>query len=199
MELLRSWVNDDLQLSRHVNSFEKDMANGYLIGEILARHGLLRSMDALQDKETPGAKVNNLTAVQQALLDIGVKYDSNIANSIMTEKKGAATNLCYQLRLGLQNAKGAGKPVIRRNVPEPVLMSSTIKARRRLAPPPVPPSRPSPTANAARMGRRASPTGGRCASSSRCGTSTSTRWCAMRRRTRRSWRRRSTSQSSQST
>ena len=110
MELLRSWVNDDLQLSRHVNSFEKDMANGYLIGEILARHGLLRSMDALQDKETPGAKVNNLTAVQQALLDIGVKYDSNIANSIMTEKKGAATNLCYQLRLGLQNAKGAGKP-----------------------------------------------------------------------------------------
>jgi hypothetical protein len=142
MELLRSWVNDDLQLSRHVNSFEKDMANGYLIGEILARHGLLRSMDALQDKETPGAKVNNLTAVQQALLDIGVKYDSNIANSIMTEKKGAATNLCYQLRLGLQNAKGAGKPVTRRNVPEPVLMSSTIKARRRLAPPPRPPITP---------------------------------------------------------
>ena len=50
MELLRSWVNDDLQLSRHVNSFEKDMANGYLIGEILARHGLLRSMDALQKR-----------------------------------------------------------------------------------------------------------------------------------------------------
>ena len=71
MELLRSWLNDEMQLSRPVSSFETDLANGYLIGEILARHGLLRSMDALQDKETPGAKVNNLTAVQQALLDIG--------------------------------------------------------------------------------------------------------------------------------
>ena len=41
MELLRSWVNDELKLSRPVSSFEVDMANGYLIGEILVRHGLL--------------------------------------------------------------------------------------------------------------------------------------------------------------
>ena len=69
MELLRSWVNEDLKLSRNVSSFEMDMANGYLIGEILSRHGLLRSMDALQDKQTPNAKIHNFTVVQQALLD----------------------------------------------------------------------------------------------------------------------------------
>ena len=106
------------------------MANGYLIGEILTRHGLLPGhapLDALLDKESPNAKISNFGLVQQALLDLGVKFDSNIANSIMTEKKGAATNLCYQLRLGLQNAKGAGKPVTRRGVAEPVLMGSTIK------------------------------------------------------------------------
>ena len=106
------------------------MANGYLIGEILVRHGLLPGhapLEALQDKESPNAKISNFGMVQQALLDLGVKFDSQIANSIMTEKKGVATNLCYQLRLGLQNAKGAGKPVTRRGVAEPVLMGSTIK------------------------------------------------------------------------
>jgi len=130
MELLRSWVNDELKLSKPVDSFEVDMANGFLLGEILVRHGLLRSMDQLADKVTPTAKISNFNAVQQPLLDLGVKFDSNIANSIMTEKKGVATNLCYQLRLGLQNAKGTGRPVVRRGVPEPQLMGSTIKANR---------------------------------------------------------------------
>ena len=139
MELLRSWVNDELKLSRSVSSFEVDMANGYLIGEILVRHGLLPGhapLDSLQDKESPNAKISNFGMVQQALLDLGVKFDSQIANSIMTEKKGVATNLCYQLRLGLQNAKGAGKPVTRRGVAEPVLMGSTIKVAQ--PPPPNP-------------------------------------------------------------
>ena len=139
MELLRSWVNDELKLSRSVSSFEVDMANGYLIGEILVRHGLLPGhapLDALLDKESPNAKISNFGLVQQALLDLGVKFDSQIANSIMTEKKGVATNLCYQLRLGLQNAKGAGKPVTRRGVAEPVLMGSTIKVAQH--PPPSP-------------------------------------------------------------
>jgi hypothetical protein len=147
MELLRSWVNDELKLSRSVSSFEVDMANGYLIGEILVRHGLLPGhapLDSLQDKESPNAKISNFGMVQQALLDLGVKFDSQIANSIMTEKKGVATNLCYQLRLGLQNAKGAGKPVTRRGVAEPVLMGSTIKVAQ---PPPPNPHRPAPTAS----------------------------------------------------
>ena len=151
MELLRSWVNDELKLSRSVSSFEVDMANGYLIGEILVRHGLLPGhapLDALLDKESPNAKISNFGLVQQALLDLGVKFDSQIANSIMTEKKGVATNLCYQLRLGLQNAKGAGKPVTRRGVAEPVLMGSTIKVAQ---PPPPGPHRPDPTAQPHRL------------------------------------------------
>ena len=73
MELLRSWVNDELKLSRSVSSFEVDMANGYLIGEILVRHGLLPGhapLDSLQDKESPNAKISNFGMVQQALLDL---------------------------------------------------------------------------------------------------------------------------------
>ena len=57
MELLRTWLNDDLGLSRPVDSFEADFANGYLIGEVLLRHGLLPNADSLADKSTPMAMV----------------------------------------------------------------------------------------------------------------------------------------------
>ena len=40
-ELIRSWLNDDVGLSRQVGSFEDDLANGYLIGELLHRHALV--------------------------------------------------------------------------------------------------------------------------------------------------------------
>ena len=115
MELLRSWVNDELKLSRSVSSFEVDMANGYLIGEILVRHGLLPGhapLEALQDKESPNAKISNFGMVQQALLDLGVKFDSQIANSIMTEKKGVATKKAHRPR-GLPAISGeAGDPIM---------------------------------------------------------------------------------------
>jgi hypothetical protein len=36
-EIILTWLNDELQLSKRVISFEKDFTNGYLFGEILAR------------------------------------------------------------------------------------------------------------------------------------------------------------------
>ena len=121
------------------------------------RHGLLPGhapLEALQDKESPNAKISNFGMVQQALLDLGVKFDSQIANSIMTEKKGVATNLCYQLRLGLQNAKGAGKPVTRRGVAEPVLMGSTIKVAQPPTAQPAAPTTPQPASQPAAKAAR---------------------------------------------
>ncbi len=109
------------------------MANGYLIGELLYSHGLLPSMSGLLDKETPAAKVQNLTICQQPLLDLGVKFSSKIANELMTESKGTAVQLVYQLKLGLENAKdGGGKPVHRRGRSQQVLLGSTLKPTRTL-------------------------------------------------------------------
>lgn len=36
-ELIRSWLNDEVQLSRPVVDFERDFSNGYLIGELLTK------------------------------------------------------------------------------------------------------------------------------------------------------------------
>ena len=133
MELLRTWLNDDLGLSRPVDSFEADFANGYLIGEVLLRHGLLPNADSLADKSTPMAMVTNFNLLQQPLLDLGVDFSSKVANAIMTEKKNVATNLCYQLKLGLENAKdGGGRPVHRRGNSQQVLLGSTLRPTRTL-------------------------------------------------------------------
>ena len=70
---------------------------------------------------------------RSALLDLGLKFNSKIANELMTERKGAAVNLCYQLKLGLENAKAGGaKPTMRRGKQEPVLLGSTLKPQRSL-------------------------------------------------------------------
>ena len=131
MEVLRAWLGE-LGLSRPVVNFEEDLCNGYLLGEVLHQHGLLSTLDLLQDKESPAAKVGNFTTLQQPLLDLGVKFNSKIANELMTERKGAAINLCYQLKLGLENAKQGGGhnrvPVMRRGKKEPVLLGSTVQA-----------------------------------------------------------------------
>ena len=133
MELLRSWLNDTIQVSRPVSDFEADLANGYLFGEVLYQHGLLPSMQGLSDKDAPSAKVQNLTICQQALLDLGVKFNSKIANDLMTEGKGTAVNMCYQMKLGLESAKdGGAQPVSRRNRSGQVLLGSTLKPTRTL-------------------------------------------------------------------
>ena len=131
--LLAQWLNNDVELSQKVTNLEEDFANGYLFGELLCQHSLLPSMAGLVDKETPSAKVQNLTICQQALLDLGVKFNSKIANELMTETKGTAVNMCYQLKLGLENAKdGGGKPVHRRGQSGQVLLGSTLKPQRTL-------------------------------------------------------------------
>jgi len=37
-ELILSWLNDEVQLSKKVTSFENDFANGYLFGELLSKY-----------------------------------------------------------------------------------------------------------------------------------------------------------------
>jgi hypothetical protein len=37
-ELLMSWLNDELKMSKRVTNLDADFANGYLFGEILFKH-----------------------------------------------------------------------------------------------------------------------------------------------------------------
>jgi hypothetical protein len=57
--LLSSWVNDELQLSRIITDFERDFANGYLLGEILFKVGLQTDFVEFKDELKPRSITSN--------------------------------------------------------------------------------------------------------------------------------------------
>ncbi len=54
-KIVTAWLNDELQLSRRVNEFEKDFANGYLFGENLFKLGLQTVFKDFKDQDNPTA------------------------------------------------------------------------------------------------------------------------------------------------
>lgn len=55
-----------------------------------------------------GAQLNNFSRLEPTLHLLGVQFDQNVANDIITEKPGAATKLLYQLYIALQKKKKCG-------------------------------------------------------------------------------------------
>lgn len=107
-ELLQAWVNDDVGLSRPVLSFEEDLANGFLLAELLHRHRILPKLEGFSDKQSVAAKMDNFRRLQPALVDLGVRFDSRLANAMITKRAGVALNLVYQLKLAIDSARSAG-------------------------------------------------------------------------------------------
>lgn len=54
------------------------------------------------------AQLNNFSRLEPTLHLLGVQFDQNVANDIITEKPGAATKLLYQLYTALQKKKKCG-------------------------------------------------------------------------------------------
>ena len=127
MNILRDWINDEVQLSRPVVAFEQDMASGYLLGELLYKLGVMTSMEGLVDKGTPKAMVQNLSVLRQPLLDLGLKFESKLANELMTQKQGSASNLCYQIKIKTQSAAKGGSAKGRK---DQNVFASTLKTNR---------------------------------------------------------------------
>ena len=51
-------------------------------------------------------KIQNFRQVQQALVDLGVTFDSRLANAVITKKPGVALNLIYQIKLAIGSVRG---------------------------------------------------------------------------------------------
>ena len=44
------WIQNEVRLSKTVNSFEQDFASGYLLGEILCQYGVCDSISQFSKK-----------------------------------------------------------------------------------------------------------------------------------------------------
>ncbi|XP_069483223.1 sperm flagellar protein 2 isoform X2 [Ambystoma mexicanum] len=109
-DIMCQWLNEELRLSRPVDpkSFPNDFATGYLIGEVLHKYELQDDFDQFSQTRATMSKLNNFSRIEPTLNLLGVQFDQNVAQAIMSEKHGAATRLLYQLYIVLQKKKKAG-------------------------------------------------------------------------------------------
>jgi len=49
-ELLANWINNEVELSKHVEDFEKDFSNGYLFAQLLKHYKQLDDMSEFSAK-----------------------------------------------------------------------------------------------------------------------------------------------------
>uniref|UniRef100_F7AB98 Sperm flagellar 2 n=1 Tax=Monodelphis domestica TaxID=13616 RepID=F7AB98_MONDO len=109
-DILCRWLNQEVKLSRTVSSkgIEKDFSNGFLLGELLHKYELQDDFPLFSEGRVSNAKLNNFSRLEPTFQLLGVQFDQNVAQNIMTEKHGSVTILLYQLYIALQKKRKSG-------------------------------------------------------------------------------------------
>ncbi|XP_074934828.1 sperm flagellar protein 2 isoform X1 [Phalacrocorax aristotelis] len=108
-EILCEWLNEDVKLSRSVvpGSFSEEFSTGYLLGELLHKYGLQDDFNQFSQSRVANAKLKNFLRLEPTLHLLGVQFNENVAQDIMTGQHGAATKLLYELYIALEKKRKA--------------------------------------------------------------------------------------------
>ncbi|XP_063280058.1 sperm flagellar protein 2 isoform X1 [Prinia subflava] len=108
-QILCEWLNRDVKLSRRIvpGSFPEEFCTGYLLGELLHKYGLQDDFQQFSQNRGTDAKINNFSRLEPTLQLLGVQFNENMAQDIMTRQHGAATNLLYELYIALEKKRKA--------------------------------------------------------------------------------------------
>ncbi|TRZ13179.1 hypothetical protein HGM15179_013922 [Zosterops borbonicus] len=108
-QILCEWLNRDVKLSRRIvpGSFPEEFSTGYLLGELLHKYGLQDDFEQFSQNRGTDAKINNFSRLEPTLHLLGVQFNENMAQGIMTRQHGAATNLLYELYIALEKKRKA--------------------------------------------------------------------------------------------
>ncbi|XP_066195706.1 sperm flagellar protein 2 [Sylvia atricapilla] len=106
-QILCEWLNRDVKLSRRIvpGSFPEEFSTGYLLGELLHKYGLQDDFKQFSQNRGADAKINNFSRLEPTLHLLGVRFNENTAQNIMTRQHGAATSLLYELYIALEKNK----------------------------------------------------------------------------------------------
>ncbi|XP_032941223.1 sperm flagellar protein 2 isoform X3 [Catharus ustulatus] len=107
--ILCDWLNRDVKLSRCIapGSFPEEFSTGYLLGELLHKYGLQDDFKQFSKNRSADAKINNFSRLEPTLHLLGVQFNENMAQDIMTKQHGAAKNLLYELYIALEKKRKA--------------------------------------------------------------------------------------------
>lgn len=111
-ELLKKWANQDVGIPIPIQNFETDCANGYVFGQIMWKLRFITERDfdtTFVDSNGTNVLVQNFAKIGQVLNTVGIKFDAEHANQIMTQKPGAALRLAYQLKMA--QSKHSNRPI----------------------------------------------------------------------------------------
>ncbi|NXT21815.1 SPEF2 protein, partial [Syrrhaptes paradoxus] len=93
-------------------SFPEEFSTGYLLGELLHKYGLQDDFNEFSqsrlvhtDNVVANAKLNNFSRLESTLHLLGVQFNENVAQDIMTGQHGAATKLLYELFIALEKKR----------------------------------------------------------------------------------------------
>ncbi|XP_030093204.2 LOW QUALITY PROTEIN: sperm flagellar protein 2 [Serinus canaria] len=106
-QILCEWLNRDVKLSRRIvpGSFPEAFSTGYLLGELLHKYGLQDDFKQFSQNRGADAKINNFSRLEPTLHLLGVQFNENMAQDIMTRQHGAATKLLYELYIALEKKR----------------------------------------------------------------------------------------------
>jgi hypothetical protein len=106
-EILLRWVREDIGISKVSSDLDKECANGIVFGKILHHYGLFPEYEKMIHKSTPEAKLSNFQRLVPALKALSIRFNSQIANELMTEEHGVALKMLQQLKSQLDTGKRA--------------------------------------------------------------------------------------------
>ncbi|NXL32078.1 SPEF2 protein, partial [Glaucidium brasilianum] len=108
-EILCEWLNEEVKLSRSVvpGSFSEEFSTGYLLGELLHKYGLQNDFNQFSQSRVANAKLNNFSRLKPTFHLLGVQFNENVAQDIMTGQHGAARELLYRLYIALEKKRKA--------------------------------------------------------------------------------------------
>jgi hypothetical protein len=99
--LITNWLNNELKLSKKINSIEDDFSNGYYFGEILSKSRIINNLKDFKNKNDIDNKLNNFRIIQKSFKELSIKFDGNKLDDILNKKRGAATKILYLLKMSL--------------------------------------------------------------------------------------------------
>ena len=59
VELIETWVNTEVKLSKKIKNIEDDFSNGYLFGELLDKYKMITNFSEYTDKDDNETKIAN--------------------------------------------------------------------------------------------------------------------------------------------
>ncbi|NXK81546.1 SPEF2 protein, partial [Amazona guildingii] len=127
-EILCEWLNEEVQLSCSLvpGSISEEFSNGYLLGELLHKYDLQDDFDQFSQSRVAIAKLNNFSRLEPTFHLLGVQFNENVAQNIMTGRHGAATKLLYELYIALEKKR---KTKLTRVAMEAMIPAATVKLK----------------------------------------------------------------------